>query len=100
MEIVQIFQGKILQCGRGVIAFKAAATHSLIGKLVIRLIALTAHGFYMMSFEWHQGLCDCLLAIVEIESTKDARQTYGQSSPFQHEYLLIAATKINFGCAG
>src|SRR6478736_2242000 len=100
MEIVQIFQGKIFQCGRGVIAFKAAATHSFVRKLEIRFDALTAGDFDLMSFEWAQGLCVCHRAIVEIESPKDARQTYGAASPFQHECLLIAAMKINFGCGG
>ena len=82
------------------IAFKAAATHSFIGKLEIRFDALTARGFDLMSFEWTQGLCVCHRAIVEIESPKDARQTDGAPSPFQDECLLIATMKINFGCGG
>src|SRR5580765_4909577 len=100
MEIVQIFQGKILQGGRGVIAVKATATHSFIGKLEIRFDALTAGGLDLMSFKWPQGLCVCHRTIVEIESPEDARQTYGAPLPFQDECLLIAAMKINFGCGG
>jgi hypothetical protein len=100
VEIVQIFQVKIFHRGRGMIAFNAAAAHSFIRKVEIGFDPLAAHGFDLMRVEGAQGLGICRRTVVQIESPKDACQTYGSPSPFQHKCSLIAAMKINVGCGG
>lgn len=100
MKIVQIFEGKILHCRRGMIPFSAAATYSFVGKFEIGFDALAAGSFNLVSFNWPQRLSIGRGPVVQIEPPKDACETDGSTSPFQNERLLVTAVKKGLRCCG
>jgi len=82
------------------IAFSAAAIHSVIEEFEIRFDAFAAHSFNLIRFNWPQRLGIGRGPVIQIESPKNACQTDCSTSSFQIKGLLITPMKIDLRCCG